>query len=104
MSNDNNPTQVLDDPAVPDLPPDNLPESDGVPLESPWHLKSMVLLIESIEWHWRDRDDFFVGGNMFVYFDADPSYYKRFRGPDFFVVKDVERHKPRRKWEAWKEH
>jgi Uma2 family endonuclease len=87
----------------PVLPPDNLPEDDGEPLETPWHRKAMTLLIESVEWHWRDRDDFFVGGNMFVYYSAREPADRRFRGPDFFVVKDVERRRVRRKWEAWNE-
>ena len=98
------PLLLPSDPLAPDFPPDDLPEDDGEPLETPWHRKSMNLLIDSLEWHWRDRDDYYVGGNMFIYFSGDPSYYKRFRGPDFFVVLDVPRFKPRRKWEIWNEH
>ena len=41
-----------------------LPETDGVPLENIWHRKNINLLCDSLENHWKDRRDFFVGGNM----------------------------------------
>jgi Uma2 family endonuclease len=82
----------------------DLPYDDGEPMESPWHRDAMVLLIDSIGTHWRDRADFFVGGNMFVYFSPARVFNKQFRGPDFFVVKGVERHRPRVSWVAWEEN
>src|SRR5688572_6664925 len=45
-----------------------LPAEDGTPMESPWHRAGTNLLIESITYHWRDRDDYYVGGNMFIYY------------------------------------
>src|SRR5947209_8173003 len=48
-----------------------LPDSDGEPLETPWHLASIHLLLHSLTYSWRHRDDFFVGGNMFVYFSME---------------------------------
>ncbi|MCS6772809.1 MAG: hypothetical protein NZ693_01710, partial [Thermoflexales bacterium] len=45
-----------------------LPEEDGVPLESPWHRLQINLLDECIHSLWSHRTNFFVGGNMFLYF------------------------------------
>jgi Uma2 family endonuclease len=101
----------VEDVAVPEAdlarirPPDDsqLVESDGENIDSPWHRAAIGLLIESLAHHWRDRDDFFVGGNMFVYFDAEQVRGRNFRGPDFFVVRDVPRERPRRWWAVWSE-
>lgn len=81
----------------------DLPYDDGEPMESPWHRDAMILLIDSIGSHWRDRTDFFVGGNMFVYFSTERVFNKNFRGPDFFVVKGVDRNRPRVSWISWEE-
>jgi hypothetical protein len=43
-----------------------LPETDGVPLESPWHLAAINLMIDILNYLWRDRYVFFCGGNMFL--------------------------------------
>jgi Uma2 family endonuclease len=80
-----------------------LPDSDGVPLESPWHRAEISLLIESLTHYWPDRDDFFVGGNMFVYYSLRKLLNQDFRGPDFFYVSGVPRKKPRTKWATWEE-
>jgi len=37
---------------------DLLPDSDGEPLESPWHFDASALLKDVLSWHWCDRDDF----------------------------------------------
>src|SRR5829696_5118499 len=50
---------------------DLLPDNDGEPLESPWHFNAIALLKDTLAWHWRDRDDYFVGGNMFVYYNPE---------------------------------
>jgi len=46
---------------------------DGEPMESTWHRKCMTLLIEQIEYHLRDRDDFYVGGNAFISYSPAPA-------------------------------
>lgn len=98
------PEVILDFSALDRLPTDkDLPCSDGVPLETAWHRPAIALLIESIECHWYGRKDFFAGGDMFMYFSAERVFNKDFRGPDFFVVKDVPHDKPRRSWVAWQE-
>lgn len=79
------------------------PCEDGVPLENVWHRLQINLLYDCIHQHWRGRDDFFVGGNMFVYFRADQVEKLSFKGPDVFVVKDIDGRRIRPCWKAWLE-
>src|SRR5271169_3507913 len=51
-----------------------LPDTDEVPLETPWHRGGMNLLIHILTYHWRDRRDFYVGGNMFLYYSIHHLY------------------------------
>lgn len=81
---------------------DDLPTSDGIPMETQRHVLQMVLLIESLNQQWADRQDFFVGGNMFVYFSPEQVRTYDFRGPDVFVVLDVPR-RERKRWVVWQE-
>ncbi|HEX3313360.1 MAG TPA: Uma2 family endonuclease [Gemmataceae bacterium] len=82
-----------------------LPSEDGVPLETNWHVLQMTLLMQSLTWHWRDRTDSFVGGNMFVYWDEELARNEYFRGPDVFAVKDgVSNERTREHWEVWTEN
>jgi len=85
-------------PVLPDW--DALPWSDGEPMESERHRRQMDLLVDTLADRWADRQDFYVGGNMFVYFSE--LHQKSFRGPDVFVVLDTVR-KSRKKWVAWLE-
>jgi len=80
-----------------------LPETDGVPLETPWHHAAISLLIEILTYHWRERDDFFAGGNMFLYYSSRRVQNEDFRGPDFFFVEGVDRRRPRESWIVWEE-
>lgn len=73
----------------------DLPEEDGEPLESDYHMMQIPLLDEVVRQHLGDTGDYFCGGNMFVYFSLaqaqeiveflsgrrkkPPSY----KGPDF---------------------
>ena len=81
-----------------------LPETDGVPLESPWHLAAINLMIEILNYVWRDRNDFFCGGNMFLYYSRKHVRSEDFKGPDFFYVSGVERFRPREFWAVWEEY
>lgn len=81
---------------------DELPSSDGEPLETGFHVAQNALLHDSLVDHWSERRDFFVGENMFVYFSEKQVRANDFRGPDLFVVLDVER-KGRKSWVAWEE-
>lgn len=83
------------------LPPSDL-YSDEPPLETDLHLRQMLLLITSLEWLWRDRQDFFASGNLTLYFSPKQIKSQDFRGPDFFVVLDTER-RSRKSWVVWEE-
>lgn len=86
------------------IPPgeDDLPYDDGIPMETPRHAAQMRLLIDSLSLHLADRQDFFVGGNMFLYYSVQQARNLDFRGPDFFVVLDVPR-RERKSWVIWEE-
>jgi Uma2 family endonuclease len=82
----------------------DLVEDDGVPLESSWHRLCMTLLIASVLHRQRDRSDFYVGGNMFIYFNVEQARSRDFRGPDFFVVQGGTTLQPNRGyWAVWHE-
>lgn len=88
---------------VPDPPKFELPTEDGLPLESNWHRIQINLLVDNARQHWRGRTDFFVGGNMFIYYSMRQARNKDYKGPDFFVVKDVDGAQNRRAWIVWEE-
>jgi Uma2 family endonuclease len=81
---------------------DELPSSDGEPMETGFHDAQGALLKDTLIDAWDARRDFFVGGNMFVYFSERQIRANDFRGPDVFVVLDCER-KGRKSWVAWEE-
>jgi Uma2 family endonuclease len=96
-------TAELDPPII--LPPTaaELPTEDGVPLESPWHRAEINLLLEALDYHWQERDDYYAGGNMYVYFSIQQVRNQDYRGPDFYVVTGVDGRKPREAWVVWEE-
>ncbi len=81
----------------------DLPSEDGIPLETNWHRIEMNLLIDSVHYLWRDRNDYFAGGNMFIYFSSQQVKNRDYRGPDFFVVKETDMVRPRDSWVVWEE-
>lgn len=85
------------------LPPSDLPYDDGEPLESNRHRLAMNTLVSSLEEAWADRNDFFTGGNMFVYFSTAQVRNQDFRGSDFFAVLDVDGSYSRKSWIVWEE-
>jgi Uma2 family endonuclease len=89
---------------VPVMPPgeDELPHTDGEPMETERHRRQMYLLIEVLEQAWKDRDDFYVSGNMALYFSETQARKNDFRAPDFFVVLDTTR-RVRKSWVVWGE-
>ncbi len=84
------------------LPDSNLLASDEPEMESSLHYLQAMLLVSCLEWLWRDRDDFFIGANLTVYFSRQQLKNRDFRGPDFFLVKNTQR-QPRRSWVVWEE-
>jgi Uma2 family endonuclease len=96
--------EVVERYEIPDFPdPADFPEEDGVPLESNWHRAQINLLIEVVTHRWHDRQDFFAGGNMFVYYSVHQARNRDYKGPDFFLVKGVDGSYPRGKWVVWEE-
>ncbi|HIK09879.1 MAG TPA: Uma2 family endonuclease [Oscillatoriaceae cyanobacterium M33_DOE_052] len=87
----------------PPMPPTDLIFDDGEPLESNRHRIGMNVLIRSLQQAWSQRNDFFTGGNMFVYYSSDQAMNRDFRGPDFFAVLDVDGTKERQGWVVWLE-
>jgi Uma2 family endonuclease len=59
-------------------------------------------LLESLDYAWRERTDYYAGGNMFLYFSEAQARNNDFRGPDVFVVLDTTR-RERRAWVVWEE-
>jgi Uma2 family endonuclease len=86
------------------LPPTDLPTEDGVPLETNWHRVQINLLIDSLHAYWRDRSDYYAGGNMFIYFSTEQVRSRDYRGPDVFIVKDVDGTRQRDAWIVWDEN
>ncbi len=85
-------------------------------MESDWHVVSISLLDELVRNHLGTPTNYFCGGNMFLYYSVEQAkeieeYVEgeavkkkpRFKGPDFFLVKDVDGTKPRESWVVWEE-
>ena len=87
----------------PPMPPTDLIFDDGEPLETNRHRIAMNTLIRSLQQAWRDRTDYFCGGNMFVYYSSQQAMNRDFRGPDFFAVLDIDGSYPRQGWVVWQE-
>jgi Uma2 family endonuclease len=92
-----------------------LPEEDGVPLESYYHVLQSALLAEVIHQHLKGRTDYFCGRNMFVYFSLQQAQEiiefvegkrdeVRYKGPDLFVVLGVDGKRRRKSWLVWEEN
>ncbi|MGC9526216.1 MAG: Uma2 family endonuclease [Limnospira sp.] len=84
-----------------EFPPGDI-ESQEPPLESELHFRQIMLLIQMLEYIWRDRQDFYAFGNLTIYYSPNQKKSEYFRGPDFFLVRDTER-KPRKSWVVWQE-
>ena len=87
----------------PPMPPTDLIFDDGEPLESNRHRIGMNVLIRSLLVAYADRNDYYAGGNMFIYFSSAQAKNRDFRDPDFFVVLDVDGTRSRQGWVIWEE-
>ncbi len=76
------------------------PESDGIPMESDLHRDLMCDLIAAARYHFRDRLDFYVSGNLFIYYEEGNP--RKSIGPDFFAVRGIASHR-RRVFKLWEE-
>ena len=81
---------------------EDLPDSDGIPMDSERQALQMTLLALAARHYFRDRADVYVGMNMFVYFSLDQLKTHDFRGPDVFVVTGTNK-RERRRWVVWQE-
>lgn len=78
-------------------------DSCELPLESDLHLFQIILLLQCLQWAWRDHPNFYAAGNLTIYYSPNQKKSEYFRGPDFFVVLGVEPH-PRKSWVVWNEN
>ena len=85
------------------MPPTDLIFDDGEPLETNRHRIAINVLIDSVNQAMAEREDYFVGGNMFVYYSSTQAMKRDFRGPDCFVVLDVDGSRERQGWVVWEE-
>lgn len=83
------------------LPPTDL-WSDEPTLESDFHRDQIDLLIRLLKRYWASRNNFYVTGNLTIYYNEQQLKSQDFRGPDFFVVLDTEL-KERKSWVVWGE-
>jgi len=85
-------------------------------MESDWRVVSIWLLDELVRIYLGEPIHYFCGGGMFLYYcveqaeeieqyvEAETVARKpRFKGPDFFLVKDVDGTRPRESWVVWRE-
>lgn len=90
------------------FPPSNLPTEDGEPMDTPWHRDEIALLIDVYRQARGSDRSYYCGGNMFIYYSsrqADAALRREFeyRGPDFFIVLDVDGARERETWKVWEE-
>jgi Uma2 family endonuclease len=83
------------------LLPTNL-YSDEPPLETDFHRNQIDLLIRLLKYWWQDRLDFYISGNLTVYYNEQQLKSREFRGPDVFIVLGAEK-RDRRSWAVWEE-
>ena len=76
--------------------------SEEPELESSLHHEQSVILEKSLERWWKERDDFFIGVNLSIYFSRAQLKTHDFRGPDVFIVLNTQR-RPRTSWVVWEE-
>jgi Uma2 family endonuclease len=77
------------------------PESDGKPMaETDVHRDLMVDLIAALAWRFRDDPEFYVSGNLFVYYQEGDAH--KVVAPDVFVVRGVPKRR-RRIYKVWDE-
>jgi Uma2 family endonuclease len=87
-----------------DLMPDTSQvESRELGMESSFHYMQLALLVTCLEWHWRGRNDFFIGANLTFCYSRQQLLNQNFHSPDFFLIKNTEK-RPRYSWVAWAEN
>jgi Uma2 family endonuclease len=78
------------------------PHSDGRPVgETPAHVRNLLYLRELLDVWFAGNPQVFVAGNMFIYYV--PRNRRKHVSPDVFVVRGVQKDKPRKKYLLWEE-
>jgi Uma2 family endonuclease len=79
---------------VPTMQAPNFPllTSDGTPMDDNFHVLEILLLLDILATRYPGRTDYFAGGNMFLYFNAEQARNRDYKGPDFFFVQRRGRH------------
>ncbi len=77
-------------------------ESNEPEMESSQHYWQQAILMAGLAGLWVDRDDFFIGASMSIYFSRQQLKNRDFQGPDFFLVRPTAK-KPRKSWVLWEE-
>jgi Uma2 family endonuclease len=77
--------------------------SEEPSLESYAHLQQILILLQSLEWLWQDRNDYFAAANLSIYYSPNQKKSEDFCGTDFFVVLGTERRLERKSWVVWGE-
>jgi Uma2 family endonuclease len=88
---------------LPPPPPTDLIFDDGEPLESNRHRIAMNTLIDSYQNFRGNETNYFTGGNMFIYYSSAQVRNRDYKGPDFFVVLNVDGDPSRQGWVVWEE-
>lgn len=88
---------------IADLMPDTSQlESDEPEMESALHNLQLALLVSSLDWLWRERENYFIGANLSIYYSQQQLKNRELTGPDFFLVKNTVK-TPRPSWVVWQE-
>jgi Uma2 family endonuclease len=80
---------------------DELPETDGLPMDSERQALQMDLLFEPLRLRFSGRD-VYVGKNQIIYYSIAQVRNRDFLGPDVLVVLDVP-DRERKSWVVWEE-
>lgn len=78
------------------------PDSDGKPVaETEVHRDNLLFGIEMLRWHFESDPDFYVTGNMFLYYVKGDK--RRHVSPDIFVIRGIPKLPKRRYFLLWEE-
>ncbi|MBF2056833.1 MAG: Uma2 family endonuclease [Cyanobacterium sp. T60_A2020_053] len=72
-------------------------------LETYQHLQQIIILLNSLQLLWADKEDYFCAGNLTIYYSPNQKKSEYFRGPDFFVVLNTSNDENRKSWVVWEE-